>query len=109
MVGESIEKLVSILPRRFLFNALIPTFVFLTLNVAIVTTSFSSLARLNSWWTALGVLTQILMVLVYGAAVWFVASAVASQWRSIVRLYEGYPGRGLCRWLGLPTPGVKWH
>jgi hypothetical protein len=45
-------------------------------------------------------------VLAYLAAVWFLAVAVASQWRGIVRLFEGYPAIRLLR---RRVPGTAWH
>jgi hypothetical protein len=106
MVADALAQLSTILNRRFLFNALLPTLVFFSLLAALVTDRVGSLAALGTWWVNLDVLSKALAVLSYLAAVWFLAAAVASQWRGIVRLFEGYPAMRLLRG---HVPGVRWH
>ncbi|HEU0087187.1 MAG TPA: hypothetical protein VFQ77_06010 [Pseudonocardiaceae bacterium] len=92
--------------RRFLFNALLPTLVFATLLAAVVVTSVGSLRELGGWWAGLDVVSKAVAVLTYVATVWFLAVAVASQWRGIVRLFEGYPAIRLLRG---HVPGIAAH
>jgi hypothetical protein len=42
-------------------------------------------------WDASSTTTKVLLLVGYFTASWFVAAVLASQWRNIIRLYEGYP------------------
>ncbi|MFI6325191.1 hypothetical protein ACIBG8_47280 [Nonomuraea sp. NPDC050556] len=106
MIDSFFQHVTGLFTRRFVFNALLPTLVFCTAAGAVVVASVSSFAAVSSWWKALDLASKVLAVLAYLAAVWFVAAAVASQWRGIVRLFEGYP---LVRVMGRRTPGIRWH
>jgi hypothetical protein len=101
-----LAELSGVFQRRFLFNALLPTLIFATVLTALVVDSIVSLRALSSWWVGLDVVSKAVTVLAYVAAVWFLAVAVASQWRGIVRLFEGYPAVRLLRGR---VPGVAWH
>jgi hypothetical protein len=72
----------------------------------VVVADFYSFAKLGTWWTRLDVLSKTAATLVYAAAMWFLAAAVASQWRGIARLFEGYPAKRL---LSERAPGTAWH
>jgi hypothetical protein len=122
MITETLSQLSTIFRRRFLFNALLPTLVFASLLSALVVTSFGSLHDLGAWWVSLDVLSKAITVLGYLAVVWFLAGAVASQWRGIVRFFEGYPvltvwhraisffdGYPILRVLHGHVPGIVWH
>jgi hypothetical protein len=89
-----------------LFNALLPTLVFASLLAAVTVANFSSFTKLAGWWTRLDVLSKATTTLAYAAVMWFLAAAVASQWRGIVRLFEGYPATKL---LSERAPGRAWH
>jgi hypothetical protein len=106
MIPGAIAQLSAVFNRRFLFNALLPTLVFISLLGAVVVADFSSFTTLTGWWTRLDVLSKASVTLVYAAAMWFLAAAVASQWRGIVRLFEGYPAM---RILAGRVPGTAWH
>jgi len=106
MVTEALSQLSTVFRRRFLFNALLPTLVFSSLLASLSVSCFGSLHSLGLWWTNLDLLSKAVSVLVYLAGIWFLAGAVASQWRNIVRLFEGYP---IMRILGDRTPGIVWH
>lgn len=109
MGTQALTDLATLFRRRFLFNALLPTFVFTSLTVAVVVHSTSSLPDAAKWWTELDTFSKILVALVYIGGTWFLATAVASQWRGIVRLFEGYPAVALAERLHLPVPGRAWH
>ncbi|SRR6266487_847260 len=106
MVPELLAQLSAVLSRRFLFNAFLPTLVFFSLLASVIAASVGPLSRLAGWWVGLDVLSKALTVLAYIAASWFLAAAVASQWRGIVRLFEGYPVLLLPR---SRVPGLRWH
>ncbi|GAB3425697.1 hypothetical protein [Flindersiella endophytica] len=109
MLTESLQQLTSVLPRQFLFNALLPTLVFGSLTAAFTISAFTTMTRVSASWTALDLVTKLVVILAYIAATWFVAAAVAAQWGAIVRLYEGYPLRFLHVQYGLPEIGAQWH
>jgi hypothetical protein len=81
----------SIFDRRFLKNAFLPT---LLLPVAVITPwvlQESRLAVLAARWQHQALGMRVIEALLYLALTWFIASIVASQWRNIIRLFEGYP------------------
>lgn len=103
MGTESLRNLADIFSRRFFLNALLPTLVFTSVGAAVVVSTVLGTTATSAWWRSIDVFTRIIVVLAYLAAVYFLAAAVASQWRGIVRLFEGYP----LRWL--PRLGTRWH
>ncbi len=108
MITEAIQQLAGLFSRRFFFNALLPTFVFASLTTGVVALSGAHGPDVETWWGRLDLLTRILVALVYLALIYFLSGAVASQWRNIVRIFEGYPLRRLPkRWLRLL--GQQWH
>ncbi|WP_163511262.1 hypothetical protein [Fodinicola acaciae] len=109
MVIEQLQGLHTIFTRRFLFNALLPTLIFVSVDAAAVILFMDAWPTTSAWWGNLDLPSQAILAISYLAAIWFLAVAVASQWRGIVRLYEGYPALALCSWLHIPAPGVTWH
>lgn len=85
--GEATSRL----ERRFLTTALIPTIVFVVLTSAVILLAFDAFGRAGDAWSSLPVSLQLLLTLASTALVWFLSSLIASNWRKIVRLYEGYP------------------
>jgi hypothetical protein len=57
-------------------------------------------------WTQVPLGTKAFVVVGYFTLSWFFAVILASQWRNIVRLFEGYP---LWRWPSLDEVGKEWH
>ncbi len=106
LIPEALSQLSSVFRRRFLFNALLPTFVFASSLVGLVVYTFSSFTTLDKWWTGQDIFGRAIIVLGYLAGIWFASGAIASQWRNIVRLFEGYPIRAI---LGRRVPGTSWH
>jgi hypothetical protein len=51
--------------------------------------------------------SQVLMLL--AAAVWFLATLLASQLSNVVKLYEGYPLADLYEWAHATPPGARAH
>jgi hypothetical protein len=109
MPTEALTQLAEVFRRRFLFNALLPTLVFTTATVGVIVECAGSRTLVASWWTALDTVSKVFTALAYAAAIWFLAGAVASQWRAIVRLFEGYPISAITERLPIDTPGVRWH
>jgi hypothetical protein len=108
-VTESLGQLSTVFPRRFLFNALLPTLVFASTTALSVSLCFNSPETIAHWWTSTDTSTKVILGLAYLAAIWFLASAVASQWRGIIRIYEGYPLKRLMKNFARKPVGVQWH
>jgi hypothetical protein len=106
VIADTLAQLSAIFRRRFLFNALLPTLVSSSLLAAVIIARVGSIGGFASWWIGLDAFSKALGTVAYLAAVWFLAAAVASQWRPIVRLFEGYPAMELFRG---HVPGVRWH
>jgi len=102
MITEALQQLYGLFSRRFFFNALLPTFVFTSLTSATVVASGWSLTATSGWWDRRDLLTRLLLLLVYSALVYFLAAATSSQWRNIVRLFEGYPLLAVARRMSGP-------
>jgi hypothetical protein len=100
----------EIFDRRFLFNALLPIGVALPATVAAVLACGEKLGPTLEQIGDLTVLAQGLLALGGLAVVWLLAGIVSSQWRGIVRAFEGYPLKR--HWptrLGIKCPGVTRH
>lgn len=109
LIGDELLSLQALLTRRFLFNAHLPTLIYVSLILTVIILFTGADVELISWWETVDIITRIVAVASYLAAVWLLAVAVAGQWRAIVRTYEGYPVVAVCRRLGRTTPGVLWH
>ncbi|MGH2775281.1 MAG: hypothetical protein ACRDJT_07605, partial [Actinomycetota bacterium] len=58
------------------------------------------------FWNSQPTASKVVQVIAYLAAVWFIAAIIASQWRNIIRLFEGYP---FVRVRVLDDLGKNWH
>ncbi len=90
-------------------RALLPTFVFTGVTGAVLASTVWGTAAATAWWQRIDLFTRVIVVLAYLVGVYFLAAAVASQWRGIVRLFEGYPLRWLPGRLGKEPVGTRWH
>ena len=91
--GEATARL----ERRFLTTAVIPTIVFVVVTGAIILVAFDAVRPASRAWSDLSISSQLLVTLAAAALIWFVSGLIASNWRKIVRLYEGYPFARLYR------------
>jgi hypothetical protein len=112
--GEAVARL----DRSFLTTALVPTAVFATAYGAVAIASLWSFESAQAWWSTGGASVQLLATFVIAALLWFMAGLFASNWRQIVRLYEGYPfARAIWRRIrpdtrlnaGWYIPGIAYH
>jgi hypothetical protein len=106
MLGDAVKQAVGILDRRFLLNAFFPSLVFWT---ALLVVGFNDRGGVSAGvrlFANQDVMVQALLVSGYVAWVWFFAGVLASQWRNIIRLYEGY---WLLPKLRLYNFGRGWH
>jgi hypothetical protein len=94
MFSQIAERASQQFDRRFLLNAFLPV-LFAVLALLLVLTSSLRVPFTEAWqWLSeLTAITQLLLSAAIIAVVWFLAGLLASNWRKIVRLYEGYPLR----------------
>jgi len=109
MITDTLQNLARLFPRRFFLNALLPTFVFTTFVVSTVAASWWSIETTYTRRERLDLLTRALLLLAYFALVSFLAAAAASQWRNIVRLFEGYSLKKVANRLKMEPLGQRWH
>jgi hypothetical protein len=110
--SHAVEKM----ERRFLTTSVVPAVIFLTAYGAVAIASLWSFSAASSWAVERAAVEQLLLGVIAGALTWFLAGMMSSNWRKIVRLYEGYPAT---RWLRRGTrrstidlslvPGVAFH
>ncbi|WP_250031155.1 hypothetical protein [Paractinoplanes maris] len=106
MIDSLLDRATAVLERRFLTNAFLPV---LLLLPAAALPSLVEGGRLNqvvAAFSALPLATKLLVAGGYFTFAWFLAVIVASQWRNIIRLFEGYP---LAGWPAVDAIGKHWH
>lgn len=106
MIDSLLNRAASILERRFLTNAFLPVLVLLPAAALPILLQGRRLDRMAAMFNELPLATKALSAAGYFTFAWFVAVIVASQWRNIIRLFEGYP---LVRWRALDEAGKRWH
>jgi hypothetical protein len=107
MLGELTDRAASILERRFLKNAFLPVLLFFPALSAPLLLQGGRLEELAADWDKLTGTLKFFIVAGYFSLVWFLAAVVASQWRNIIRLFEGYPLARLVPTLA--ERGRTWH
>ena len=88
---EIYDRASTLLEARFLKNAFLPVAVFPVVLGWPFLMHDGRLDRVAMWWESLSVAGKIVLGLIYFVVTWFFAAIVASQWRNIIRLFEGYP------------------
>lgn len=109
MITEAVQQIAGLFSRRFFFNALLPTFTFASLTLAVAIVGGGSTSDRVQQWNNLDLLAQLLLIFAYIALVYMFAAALASQWRNVVRLFEGYPLAAIAQRLGFVPIGKRWH
>lgn len=110
MITEAVQQITGLFSRRFFFNALLPTFGFTSFTLAVAILGGGATSVWLARWGNLDLLARLLLILAYIAFVYLLAAAVASQWRNIVRLFEGYPLVAVARKLRFESVvGTRWH
>jgi hypothetical protein len=90
VVSGVLERAVSILERRFLTNAFLPVLLFFPAAATPVVVHVGAIRQIATAWDAQSTALRLLELVGYFSGVWFLAAILASQWRNITRLYEGY-------------------
>jgi hypothetical protein len=104
-VLETVRQAVGILERRFLLNAFFPSLIFWS-AIAFVIALPRGVISVASVWATQPATVQIIFALGFLAWSWFWAGIIASQWRSLIRIYEGYWHKRVAWLLRL---GRAWH
>ncbi len=114
IMQSAVESAASIFEKRFLKNAFLPV---LLLPVAILAPWSLQGSRLNSLEDHLqhqSLAIKIIEVALYFGNAWFLAAILASQWRNVIRLFEGYPlmrlpwvGRACAKWYQAKAAGLE--
>lgn len=102
---ETVREAAGLLERRFLLNAFFPSLIFWG-GVGFIIILPRGVAQFASTLAAQSVTAQILLAAGFLAWAWFWAGIIASQWRSLIRIYEGYWHKRIA-WL--LRPGRAWH
>ena len=110
-MGEATRRV----ERRFLTASLVPMTLFVGAFVAAWMLVDRTPEEIAGSWRESDLADKAAAVAVFLSVSWFLASLLASNWRKIVRLYEGYP---ILRLAGTRAedkiwwsqfPGVAWH
>lgn len=107
-MNDFLEQASGLLERRFLKNAFLPALLLPLAIVAPVALERRRGARLAATWKNETATVQLLQVALGLTIVWFAAAILASQWRNIIRLYEGYPLMHV-PWLGAACARWYWR
>jgi hypothetical protein len=89
-VGALLDRAASILERRFLLNAFLPAVVFFGGYLVFFLWATGRLMSVVHSYLSARVSSQLILLAVFFALAWFCAAFIASQWRNLTRLYEGY-------------------
>lgn len=85
-----LDSAASILERRFLVNAFLPAIIFFGAYFMFFLWATRRLAGVVHAIASAQVSSQFIVVIAALALAWFCAAFIASQWRNLIRLYEGY-------------------
>jgi hypothetical protein len=99
MLSGLLDQAASVLERRFLKNAFLPVLLFLPAVLGPWAIESGSLADAVGRWEKQTGAIKVFEIVGYLAVVWFLAACLASQWRNIIRLFEGYPLQTRLPWL----------
>lgn len=108
-MSSVVETAAGVFERRFLQNAFLPVMLFGPAVAAPTVLSQGRLRDLAETWDAQSPTLKALEIVGYLALVWFLAAIVASQWRNLTRLFEGYPLRRIKLLRPLYQAGVSHH
>lgn len=89
-MGAILDSAASILERRFLVNAFLPAIVFFGGYFIFFLWATKRLPGVVHAIASAKVSSQLILLIAVLALAWFCAAFIASQWRNLIRLYEGY-------------------
>jgi hypothetical protein len=89
-MGAILDRAASILERRFLLNAFLPAVVFAGGYLLFLLWATGRLGGLIHSYLGARLSAQLILLAAFLALAWFCAAFIASQWRNLIQLYEGY-------------------
>lgn len=98
-MGTILDRAASILERRFLINAFLPAVVFFGGYIVFFLWATNRLSHAIHNYLSTRLSLQLILIAGFFALAWFCAAFIASQWRNLIRLYEGYLFTGPLRQL----------
>ncbi len=98
-MGAILDSAASFLERRFLVNAFLPATVFFGGYFIFFLWATKRLQGAVHAIASARVSSQLILLIAVVALAWFCAAFIASQWRNLIRLYEGYLFAGPLRQL----------
>jgi hypothetical protein len=104
MLVEAFKTVTTLVQRRFLLNALLPSVVFWTALLLVYSTGRVGLSSAIESWAAQDTTVKIVQVAAFLTWVWLFAGLIASQWTALVTLYSGD-----WRMPVLSKFGLNWH
>jgi hypothetical protein len=102
-----LQQATGMLQRRFILNAFFPSLVFWGAIVIVYLNGRGDFGAAVQSLDARDATFKITVTIAFVAWVWFFAGIIASQWRNLTRLYEGYWRRPPLSWLR--NKGRAWH
>lgn len=81
----------SLFSKRFILNAFLPVLIVVSLVLLVISIASGGLERVAALWGSLESVTRITLLGGWLATIWFLAGVLASQFRNLTQLYEGYP------------------
>lgn len=88
---DFLDSASSLFTRRFLLNAFLPVLIVISLCLLVVIARSGGLRSIGQWWSSQEGVTQVVILLGWLAAIWFLAGLLASQFRNLTQIFEGYP------------------
>lgn len=85
-----LDRAATLFERRFLLNAFLPVLLLGSASAALGLASLGKLAVALSFWHSLDLVGKTLIALAILTLAWFFAGVMASQFRNLTQLYEGY-------------------
>ncbi|HEY0166614.1 MAG TPA: hypothetical protein VGB75_06180 [Jatrophihabitans sp.] len=117
-----LDRIASVLERRFLLNALVPVGLFFGGYAWLLEWARGRLAHDVASWSQASSATKVLLVAAFFGVTWFAAGFLSNQWRNVIRVYEGYQFRGPLkplaalgtnahreRWLAMDQAGIAFY
>ncbi|MFL6141784.1 MAG: hypothetical protein ACJ72N_07945 [Labedaea sp.] len=106
-MNDVLNRVASVLERRFMLVLLLPMLIFVSALVLLVTVTAGRWRAAVSGWGALPGSLQFVFILGYLATIWLLAGFLDSQLRNITQLFEGYQLTNVMA--GIAGRAQAWH
>lgn len=102
-----LDRVASVLERRFLIVAFLPTLMFSVALIAVTVAAGDAFASIARRWNSQSGTIQVGLVLGFLTANWLFSAFVDSQTRNLTQIFEGYSIRRLVP--KVADRGIAWH